>query len=389
MNRFWIGLIGLFMFCATVSGDQYGCDPTDRTFVAYRLCPVEEATFRITDYALSSFWYRMLDCPTVDYIYISLLNNGVADTGLTNEDDANITVYLAYGDSGLYIFYKVADNCWVNPALPGAWVNDAADFSLDPIAPNARTPQSFPVSNDYGTTKTSARYLLQFGTFAPANMWYCFLDPLWQSSGNPDSAINWNTAFISIETAQSQHGITGSIKPVVQGYENIRLQEWRIPWRSIGNPNAHGLGQCPNLDDQISAYFGYNDVDTTATATSAVKKLRTGSGDYTSYPGTTPIDPWSTILFGPNMDERTSNCLMHKGRRSFMIKADGCAISVRQPQLADQFPDSKIARIEYFNLSGQRLNMRNNKPTPSINAIIIERKTRVNGIVSYGKTIVK
>jgi hypothetical protein len=365
---------GLFLLlCTTVSfGQDYGCNPTDRTFIAYKLTHAEETQFNVANTGASDFWNLMINCNAIDFVYLSPQNNGLAGVVFNGEDDAQLTVYLAYGDSGMYFYFKVEDNNWVDYQIDcgpspfgctGDWANDAIDFALDPIAPDVHTLASFPINN--GWTKECAQYQLRFGgSEAPTFMRFSFFDANWDGSVGVDP-IKWQSFLFA--DAASTYGLLNKI--ISTADNNTRIQEWRIPWRTIGNPEATPVNACPSEGTIISAYFGYNDVDGDAVSQANLKELRTGTGDQMNAIrlGNGIMDTWSSILFGPALDARTS-------------------IASHQPYM-NRIVNTKVLRTEYFGLNGQRLAVRNGKPVAPAHTLVIERKIDVNG-VAYPHMIV-
>jgi hypothetical protein len=389
-SNFLLACAGVFLLlCTAISFGQYGCDPTDRTFVAYKLTPDEEKQFNVADVASSPFWSKMIDCGNIDHIILTPSNNGLVGVKFPGEDDAQLTTYIAYGDSGMYFYFKVQDNNWVDYQLgctagggftwcTGDWANDAIDFGIDPFAPDQHTLSSFQLcatcTGGNGWTKTCAQYQLRFGgAEAPTQMQFNFFDNAWDGL-DVYKAIKWQGFTFAV--AASTYGILNKIIPTSQS--NVRVQEWRIPWRSLGNPEQTPVGQIPAIGGKISGYFGYNDVDADATSQSGVKELRTGTGDLMNAV-TLPSgikDSWSTVLFGPAMDTQSAsgNC---------------STIGVRQPDYMMHVAGAKIVSSEYFSVNGQHLAVRNGKPIVPAHTLVIERKIDVNGVVYPHMIVVK
>jgi hypothetical protein len=387
-SSFLLATAGIaLLLCTAVSFGQYGQEPTDRIFVAYKLTAAQEAQFNVATSGASEFWGLLTGCSAIDYIYITPQNNGLNRTDgtgpvFTGEDDAQLTVYLAYGDSGLYFYFKVQDNNWVdyqvdcggNPfGCTGDWANDAIDFALDPLAPEVHTLASFPLGN--GWTKECAQYQLRFGgSEAPTFMRFNFWDNNYDGAVGVDP-IKWQNFLFA--DAAGTYGILNKI--VSTADDNIRIQEWLIPWRTVGNPEKTPVGACPAEGAMISAYFGYNDVDGDAVSQANLKELRTGTGDQMNAIRLDNgiQDSWSTILFGPSLTTQNESAQ--------------CGMAgVRLPGTAQhQVVDGKIVRTEYYGLNGQRLTVRNGKLMTSPHSVVIERKIFANGVVTPKMIVTK
>jgi hypothetical protein len=379
-SKLLMATAGVFvLLCTVVSYGQYGSDPTDRNFVAYKLTTAQEAQFDPTALAASPFWSKAVDCPSVDYVFVSPANNGVT-TVFTGEDDAQLTVYTAYGANGLYFYFKVMDNMWVdyqvdcggNPfGCTGDWANDAIDFALEPTTYASLTPTMFPLNN--GWSQDCAQYQLRFGgaeapTFFRFNYWNSTWDGV-----DASLAISWTG--ITFADAQSRYGIRNKIIPTTQS--NVRVQEWLIPWHAVGNPEGTPVGAMPAVGASICAYYGYNDVDADATSQSGLKELRSGSGDQMNCAVRLPdgrLDSWSTVLFGPALDDQAASatppCLQS---------------SIRNQNMVSHSAFNGQYRADYYGVNGQRLTTRNGK---LINhGLAIERKTYSNGAVVPMKVV--
>ena len=280
----------------------------------------------------------MIDCDSIDYIHLTPFHNAwdTSITHFTGDTDAQIWVYLAYGDSGVYFYFQVEDNNWLEYQVDcdnifdcaGEELYDAIDFALEPTSPNQLTKAMCFLNN--GWTKTCAQYVLRFGgQEPPIFLFFNYYNKNWNGIDS-SQAINLSRG-IMFNDAISQYGILNKIVPT--NATDLRIQEWFIPWRAIGNPEQQPMVSCPNVGTKISAYFGYNDVD--ASNYDQVKELCTGNGDLTNCTVRLPngrLDSWSTILFGPSLDSMTT------------------AVKYKQP--AQHIPvNAKIICTEYFTLN--------------------------------------
>ncbi|MDD5675295.1 MAG: hypothetical protein PHC61_14085, partial [Chitinivibrionales bacterium] len=260
----------------------YPPDVTDFVLVAYQLSAAQESEFSTTDGIRSPFWNAWDVCTDkLDYQYCDPSCCAGGTVPMVGPLDCQLTVYAAYGQTGVYLYLKVEDDSWVDYQNVvnnqygdySQWANDAADLYFD-NQPSSTIFDAMTAGTALGVgskTPSTRQYLLRFGGSTPPTAMY----------------INeFNPAYLTDETLQAftltPHtfadaaatlGIRNEI--IGQSSGNTRVQEWIIPWSQVGNP---GLASVPNLGTMTACNFGYNDVD--VGMTSGVKALRVGkNGD--------------------------------------------------------------------------------------------------------------
>ncbi|MDD5675396.1 MAG: hypothetical protein PHC61_14595, partial [Chitinivibrionales bacterium] len=93
----------------------YPPDVTDFVLVAYQLSAAQEADFSTTDGIRAPFWNAWDVCTDkLDYQYCDPSCCAGGTVPMVGPLDAQLTVYAAYGQTGVYLYLKVEDDSWVD-----------------------------------------------------------------------------------------------------------------------------------------------------------------------------------------------------------------------------------------------------------------------------------
>ena len=346
MKKLVLSLCAVFMMAASVAAVT-DPNPTDFVLVAYQLSAAQESQFSNTNGAESAFWKLLtLNTTTIDYMLQTPSDNGRAGAGFEDEYDARLSIWAAYGVTGLYLYYEVVDNDFVDAVSQRLWANDAIDFFLDgenSTQDFVTDPTLFYVSK---ITQSTVQYQFSFGGIeAPTNFIFSHLNPAWDGiTLTADASIIHET-----KTFLEGEGM-GIFMEAFPGSSAVtRMQEWLIPWSKVSDAGI----TMPSINDKIAAVFGYNDVDGDMTGTS-VDQLRWKMSDPWG-----ADDCWGDIEFGGPLAD---------------------IVAVLNPNYKSNARNGKVLGSEFYSVIGKKLPVVNGKVVAPRNSIIIERQLTSTGI---------
>ncbi len=223
--------------------------PDDAVLVVYGLSAEQEKQFDGSDRKLSPFWQLLGD--THDRIAMTQKRNAPQPNNfsIVQNHDARLKIKAARSAAGLYLYFEVMDNRFVDVAdMDNYYHYDALDVLLD-----SRSAQEIGagdinrtfVIRYWSITLTTVQYQVAFGeTVPPAVFRRSFADP-W----------DMNYSALTIEEGKQRHGIEID-HAVIDKF--TRAQEWFIPWSEAGNG---GLPEEPPMGARLGFSPGYNDHD--------------------------------------------------------------------------------------------------------------------------------
>ncbi|MDD5673200.1 MAG: fibronectin type III domain-containing protein [Chitinivibrionales bacterium] len=283
--------------------------------MAYKLSAAEEAQFSTTDGIASPFWAAWDSCPSnLDYQYCDPSCCAGGTVPMVGPLDAQLTVYAAYGQTGLYLYLKVEDDSWIDYHVVAnnqygdysEWANDAVNIYLD-NQPSSAIYAAYDAGTALGVgtkTPSTRQYLLRFGgSTLPTAMYINEFNPAYLTD---NTLAAFTLTPHTFANAAATLGIKNDIIGQISG--NTRVQEWIFPWSQIGNP---GLTAVPTMGTMTACNIGYNDVD--VGMTSGVKALRVGKNGDPGGPCIATCDPvnhpnWQNIQYGPMLDDAVIGC---------------------------------------------------------------------------------
>lgn len=169
-----------------------------------------------------------------------------------------------------------------------------------------------------------------------------------------DNGVNWNPSGYGITNAVSSFAVSGN--RIFAGENGVSLSTNNgISWTAVDSGITY------------NAIYSRNNIVDTELAPYSVSSITVN--DNYIFAG---VDNLKTYMFA-----------VWRRPLSEMV-----AVKYAPPSNQISKP-LKIVRTEYYNLNGQRLTVKNNKPVAPVNTIIIVRKIDVNGMVYPAKMIVK
>ena len=364
MNRILTGLVVCLLSGACMQAVQAttpAADPTDAILVAYPLTAGNAATFWTSMAAdtVASFWYT--DWATRDYIDMNTANNSYPGrNGWTSWTDAEMWVYAAADQYGLYMYVLVEDNVFVDPTTDD-WFWDGTDACIDLMSSDsiiAAGPTADILVNtawNFGLTFTSQQFQVWVGAASshPTGMKYNFYDPAY---------FDWTYNDVNIADLPGQYN--GMQVAVVNIDETHKAQQWFIPWTALG---VTGLPVGASVAGKRFAYeSGYNDVDA-ATATGAdVKCLRWLKGD--------PFGPGTSVA----ANEAFWGNIQVADEMTDPVAQSGTKVKLH----ANAMPKIGVVRTELYNLKGERIAASSHIAK---NTMLIQRQVLTNGKIQINK----
>ena len=222
----------------------------ENILLAYGLTADQERTFAADPRAVSAFWNAIDD--RHDRIFMDQRNNNREGTAFSavNSRDAELLVKAAHSARGLYLYFEVTDNQFLNydPSLNGYLNTDCLSVLLDSkpssVILDPTNAHNY-MNQDWGLYLSTVQYQVAFGSDAPPPMFrFNYADP-------------WDMNF-KLETFANARAQKGIQVRWVKLDRFHRAQEWLIPWTAIGQPNdisaepAVGtrLAFCPSYTDR-------------------------------------------------------------------------------------------------------------------------------------------
>jgi hypothetical protein len=349
------------------------------TTKAYELTTEQEEWFDANDNVPSRFWKAWEVVETADQLYLDH-NDPHIDTEepINSAEDANIYLKFAYGNEGLYVLFQVTDDDW-NPVLSDApsqfWKYDVCDLYLSQYSAEDMYANSGEYFHNLRYSQLglgTAQMLVTFGGNEPVDFFYYNVagEPTKEDPGPNNFMQSNKTTFAD---AEAMWGIKVELLPALEGEENVRRQEWLVPWGVIGG--VPGTTRRTS-GDRLGFGGGYNDFDATAIAPSRLR-WRNGADPYYHCGGLQPddtyegrsVDSWGDILFDKKVDELLSenNVEMPEAYEPSNIRSPGFRLHSSADGVAAQrryyTPDGRLIGATIKNQSGIALEriMRNGK----------------------------
>ncbi len=238
----WVALSMLLCIAGGVYG-QIGS--SDSVLVARQLTVEEESMFR-RDGRPSPFWMRW----NADSIDMMAPANCYPDRcGFTGIEDARVAVKAAWSRKGLYLYLCVRDDRWVERTDAEDWGADVLDMYLDSQDARSIFTCTDCLMGLYASTLTYCTQMFQTWIGAPQQpqrFRYAYYDEnLW----------SWQTVELTYDAAEVLYSISMDVAGAGTG---ARMQEWFIPWSSLGCGIQEGTTL---VGKRIAFTAGYNDKD--------------------------------------------------------------------------------------------------------------------------------
>jgi hypothetical protein len=308
---------------------------------SYNLSDSLANLFDPTDGEISEFWSAWDDG---DFDYIELNNEYPGNSwerstdGWNGVNDAHMIVRSAWHDNGLYLYFEVTDDqfvdevvqCLGEDCVPGEedyrWANDAMDIYIDQVSTDVHEAAQnlFINYNHNRITVGTVQLVYQFGASAAAPEFMMI-----KTLDDDSRPLQWYT----FNEAEAQWG--GLVGETVVENENKKIQEWLIPWQEIIGIQRPTPGQ---PGDRIAFSCGYNDADG---GTNTYDALRWRSaGDPTKRVPVPeggahkPTEPWGDIQF---------------------IEDGLDPNAIRMPHVARQLSFGAVKSVEYFDMQGRKI----------------------------------
>jgi hypothetical protein len=242
-------VLALLLVAGTVCVWAQQVDPWDHALVVYWLTPAQEAAFDATDGVISGFWTN--DWDGRDYIEMNTDDNHNPTTvAFTGPTDAEFVVKAGGSCRGLYLYCSAMDNVWVDRSSPTDYGADAVDLYLDNMSSGEIANCTDCYVGLYNTTLTFTTQQFQVymgGASLPTGLRFAHYDnSLWSWTTEDD--LTWSEA-------NSAYGFGFDVVHEDQAH---KVQEWFIPWASVGNG---GLAAVPSPGTHLGFTGGYNDKD--------------------------------------------------------------------------------------------------------------------------------
>ena len=287
------------------------------TTKAYELTTKQEEWFDKTDRVPSRFWRAWEVVEVADELHLD--HNDVSwnsSEPIYSADDATLYMKFAYGNEGLYVLFEVTDDDW-HPVLSDAadifWQYDVCDLYLSQYSSEemyGSTGEHFYNLRYSQLGAGTAQMLVTFGGNEPVDFFYYNVaQPPTKEDPGPQNFMERNQ--LTYADAEAEFGIQVELLPPLEGEENIRRQEWLIPWGIIGGVPGTTRRQS---GDRLGFGGGYNDFDMTQTNVSRLR-WRNGTDPWAHCGGLQPdssyegrsIDAWGDILFDMKVSDLLSD----------------------------------------------------------------------------------
>ncbi|MBD3345576.1 MAG: hypothetical protein GF401_10990 [Chitinivibrionales bacterium] len=279
------------------------------TLTSYEISSSDEAAFNVSDNKISSFWSAW-DTAYLDIVHLNAFDYADYSEEPSSSDDCGMALKSAYGDSGVYFFFEVNDDEWVDSLAEKIYGNDAVELMVDRRSAEELYTQGTPyfVNVDYSQlTQSYMQVQVRFGASEPSNNasinW--FDQAMAYDSGltDPSGFVEFNRG-LTLDSIAAQWGIKIEIIFSPIDTPSVRRQEWLVPWDVWGG--TPGIAR-KTAGSRFACAFGYNDMDSGAGNHTALRwRNRTDPYSTDVNPATsdtTSVDSWGDILLGPKLDK--------------------------------------------------------------------------------------
>lgn len=327
-----------------------GFNLNDRVIVAYELTPQQESMFSATDNKGSAFWNGWETGPeSLDYIYMSPLFDGGKHawpniaTGFVNDSDAQVTIRLAYGANGLYMYWKVHDDQIVGvlPSSHYPFREDAIDFHFE-----NHSSATINTGNYWIGTGSLTENCVQFQQLmgnAEGETFSWFVRCNWNGSQMDPISMLWIPDSL---LSYLPNGTTLGIHvEIVAMTANDRVVEWHFPWSQIGNG---GLPGKPTQGTQTGFECLYRDLDGSFHRLSNELVWNRAN----PYISDSCKSCWCDIEYGPPLGSVPVSVRM-PAKEGIHAKSFGCSNS--DGMLHYALPLPCFVSLQYFDLKGRQL----------------------------------
>jgi hypothetical protein len=278
---------------------------------AYLLTPQQEACFSRTDGQKTFFWNAWDQNAQLDRAVVQGKQDNLCWGPVPNNtDDCEISVKAAYGSRGVYLLFEVKDNVWLGFVDVIDYVNDAVEVYTEQHSSSDlyNNPTLFKAIDISQLTETYMQLQIRFGGTDPVQQFsYNYYNPASVGSPltNPPIFVLYNRN-ITFDEAEQAYGLKVELLPVIAGSENIRKQEWLIPWGIWGGPNGTPLSTNPAPGTKLAFTFGYNDKDLVDEPLASAIRWKNAAEPYTtgtkSDGTTTTVDSWGDMEFTSSLN---------------------------------------------------------------------------------------
>lgn len=235
----------LAMGALTAVAQSY--DPYDDQLLVYPLTPDQVAQFSTSDQRVSPFWASAWE--DRDHLDLTPGNNAsTSGSAFSGDDDAGMVMYAAATCEGLHLYLEASDNVWVDRSSSTDWGSDAMDVYFDELSANEVFTCDACLVGLYSSTLSFSTQQFQVwmgSTSLPTSLRYQHYD---------ETAWSWQDQEVSLADLQATLGIRIEVVAVDATH---KVQEWFIPWRSLGN----GMTSVPGPGARLAFSGGYNDRD--------------------------------------------------------------------------------------------------------------------------------
>lgn len=372
-----------------------------QVLTGYKLSADQEVMFNASDGEISAFWHAWDDPDVVlDHIELNCTYNGnylgneYSDVGFTDEEDARMWVRAAWGENGIYLYFEVRDDQFVDHAVTrshgdgtphtaaeASWYNDAMDLYFDKFSTEMLygTQEVLFINYKFNRVTINMRQVqYQFGSMGSVPETFSYNEVIKDPDGLYLFTEDRDFTFERAETEAD-----GLIAEIIAGSDKglddvTQVMEWYFPWSQVG---ANGGTDAPSAGESKSVAFacGYNDADEGATdsdfirwwrATDPFKRVPPPEGGQH-----VPTDGWGDIE---------------------LVHEEVPPVAVIRP-LQRRARSMTLARVEYYTPAGRLvaaikadrgvLPSELNLAVPA-NTVLLERRISVTGETIAGKRLV-
>jgi len=347
MKKF-AGLLAVTLFVVNSLYAQ-GYDPNDDVLTFLPITASQKAEFGTDDGVVSDFWTNNWTSDLIDMN--TSLNSYPGREPWSGSDDARVTVKAVADEEGMYFYFKVTDDIWVDPvAANDGWKYDAVDLMFD-----SKSSQEIVDGGDAIMVMPSWGWSLTFTSMQlQVFMGAASLPEAFKMNYYDNLFFTWSENNVSMD--QSAFLYDGLSVEVIIEDNNNKTQEWFIPWSWVGG----GGGVSSVTAGQRFAFTcGYNDMDGDGASVGCLRWKNT--------------DP-----FGPSPNKTPSETVGSWGNLESKEAITVQQTSIFTSSARRHIPTaSKVMSKTYFNLRGEKLPMINNRVLTK--GMMIEKVQFVDG----------
>ncbi len=363
---------------------------------SYKISPEAECCFDNTDGKLSDFWHAWDSLASLERIFLGPQDLSYGPQPI-DTSDVKLTVKATWGDSGIYLLFKVRDDGF--PGVTGTaladhpYAADAVEFCIDPNSSQELYSNADELMRDLSQDQATYNFWqlqINFGYGGgglDSISWNWlnenFRDPMFDEVGLNQAMIfqQWGKGNAYQKALAENEGV---YYEAISLGNTLEAQEWFIKWRAVGHPFGQVTGG--QVGQKFAVSMGYDDIDAGQDDVSALR-WRCRADPWSGLPRTdSTADCWGDFHLVGNLEDTLADAGIDVTYGCTCDDGQSISNHLSVPRLF-----TRQGSVRYFTVDGRELSSVRSavaRGTLTANSIILRcRVNKEGGIISTRKVI--